>query len=31
MPAPELFLKPGDVCEIKNPFIGTLRATIVPK
>jgi len=31
MPAPDLFLKPGDVCEIKNPFIGTLRATIVAK
>jgi 2-keto-4-pentenoate hydratase/2-oxohepta-3-ene-1,7-dioic acid hydratase in catechol pathway len=30
-PEPELFLKPGDVCEIKNPFIGTLRATIVAK
>ena len=29
--APEPFLKPGDVCEIRNPVIGTLRANIVAK
>ncbi|MBT5456683.1 MAG: fumarylacetoacetate hydrolase family protein [Rhodospirillaceae bacterium] len=30
-PAPEPFLKPGDVAEIRNPVIGTLRANIVAK
>lgn len=30
-PAPELFLKPGDVVEIRNPVIGTLRANVVAK
>lgn len=31
MPAPEPFLKPGDVAEIRNPVIGALRANIVAK
>jgi 2-keto-4-pentenoate hydratase/2-oxohepta-3-ene-1,7-dioic acid hydratase in catechol pathway len=29
--APELFLKPGDIVEVKSPGIGTLRNRIVPK
>ncbi len=28
--APELFLKPGDRVEVKNPALGTLSATIAP-
>ena len=29
MPAPERFLKPGDVVEVKSPAIGMLRNRIV--
>jgi 2-keto-4-pentenoate hydratase/2-oxohepta-3-ene-1,7-dioic acid hydratase in catechol pathway len=29
MPAPERFLKPGDVVEVKAPAIGTLRNRII--
>jgi acylpyruvate hydrolase len=29
--APERFLKPGDVVEIKSPAIGTLRTRVVAK
>jgi acylpyruvate hydrolase len=28
---PDLFLKPGDVVEVKSPKIGVLRSTILPK
>ena len=28
--SPELFLKPGDRVEVKNPILGTLSATIAP-